>query len=141
MNIKPILGVALALCLVGCSSVTTSTLHCTPLSREQQDLIHSDLNRMLVSDGFTAANLSEVPSGPCWSNSSFSPLWKGRADFQIGEYTNTNGMDVDVFYYEGGVSANKALVKAIVGCVQSNAPSVTVKIKVKREVAPSWLGE
>jgi hypothetical protein len=50
-------------------------------------------------------------------------------------------MNIDVFYYRGGISANKALVDAILACVQSNAPSATIKIKAKTEFGPSFMGE
>ena len=76
-----------------------------------------------------------------WSNSSLSPLWEGRADFQVGASTNSAGMDIDIFYYRGGRIANKAVVDAIVACVQSNAPSAQVKIKANTEVAPSFMSE
>jgi hypothetical protein len=141
MNIKHILGFALVLCIGGCTSIRTSTLRCTSLSRKEQELIYSDLNRLLVSNGFTASSVSETPWGTAWENSSFSPLWKGRANFQVAASTNSPGMDIDVLYYRGGASANKALVDAILACVQSNAPSATVKIKAKREFVPAFFGE
>ena len=141
MNIKPILGFALVLCVAGCSSWRISTLRCTSLSREEQELIFSDLNHMLVSDGFKTGPASATPWGKAWDISSFSPLWKGRSEFSVGAYTNSTGMNIDVFYYRGGISANKALVDAILACVQSNAPSATIKIKAKTEFGPSFMGE
>jgi hypothetical protein len=141
MNIKPILGFALVLCIEGCTSIRTSTLHCTSLPRKEQELIYSDLNRILVSNGFTASSASATPWGTAWENSSFSPLWKGRADFQVAASTNSTGIDIDVLYYRGGDSANKALVDAILACVQSNAPSSTIKIKAKTGLFPTFFGE
>src|SRR5260370_3716159 len=142
MNTKTFLGFVLVLCVAGCSSVTTNSLHCTSLAREEQELIHSDLNRMLVSDGFTAPSPSEVPwAMGCWANSSFSPLWEGRAYFQVSSRTNSSGLDIDVFYYQGRKSANKALVEAIVGCVQSNAPNAKIKIKTSKQFPPAFMGE
>ena len=141
MNIKHILGFALVLCVAGCTSVRTSTLHCTSLSHEEQGLIFSDLNRLLVSNGFTASSPSETPWGMAWSNWTLSPLWKGRADFQVGASTNSAGMDIDIFYYRGGRIANKAVVDAIVACVQSNAPNAMVKIKASTTIGPSFMGE
>ncbi|MGC9944643.1 MAG: hypothetical protein ABSE48_22705 [Verrucomicrobiota bacterium] len=141
MKIDPILGFALLFCVAGCSSVKTSSLHCSSLSCEEQGLIHSDLNRMLVGDGFTAASASEVPWGMAWSNDSFSPLWTGRAYFQVGAAMNPTGMDIDVCYYRGAVSANNALVDAIVACVQHDAPSSKVKIEAKAGYSPSYFKE
>jgi hypothetical protein len=138
MNINPILGFALVLCVAGCTSVRTSTLHCTSLPREEQRLIFSDLNRMLVSDGFTG---SQVPWGMAWSNYALSPLWKGRAEFQVGASTNSAGMNIDIYYYRGGRIANKAVVDAIVACVRRNAPCAQVKIKASTEFAPSFMRE
>jgi hypothetical protein len=94
---------------------------------------------MLVNNGFKASTAEETAWGTAWSNGeSFSPLWNGRADFQIGWETNSGGMNIDVSYYEGRASANKALVRAIVACVQSNAPNAKVKLDVKTEYAPFW---
>lgn len=116
----------------------TSTLTYTVLSHEGRDLVYSDLNRMFVSAGFKTSSPSETPWGTAWSNDSFSPLWNGRAYFQVAWQTNSNGMDIDVLHYEGPANANKALVKAIVACVKSNAPSAAVKIKAKTEYFPFW---
>jgi hypothetical protein len=139
MNIKSIFGLALILCVAGCSSMKTSTLTCTLLSHEERDITYSDLNSMLVNNGFEASTASETAWGTAWSNAkSLSPLWNGRADFQISWITNSYGMDIDVLYYKGGARANKSLVEAIVACVQSNAPSAKVKVDVKTEYAPFW---
>src|SRR6185295_8754245 len=107
-------------------------------SHQERDLAYFDLNSVLVSAGFTATTASQTPWGTAWSNDELSPLWNGRAGFQVGWQTNSYGMEIDVLYYEGRASANKALVKAIVACVQTNAPSATVKIKAKTEYAPFW---
>jgi len=117
----------------------TSTLTYTLVSHEEQDLVYSDLNSMLVNNGFEASTASETAWGTAWSNAkSFSPLWNGRADFQIAWVTNSYGMHIDVLHYGSGTSASKALVKAIVACVQSNAPNAKVKLDVKTEYAPFW---
>jgi hypothetical protein len=139
IKINPILGFALLLLVAGCTSVTTSSLHCTSLAYEQQAHIYSDLNLMLINDGFTTSSASETPWGKAWSNDSFSPLWQGQAYFQVGAQTNSSGMDIDVFYYRGAAGANRALVGVILACVQSNAPNAAVKIKARTEFAPSFL--
>ena len=141
MNIILILNFALVLSVAGCSSVTTSSLHCTPLARKEKELINSDLNSMLVRDGFHASSDSSTPWGKAWSNYSSSPLSKGRAEFQVGASTNSTALDIDVYYYRGAGRANKALVNAIVACVQRDAPRATVKIKTTTEIFPSWLKE
>lgn len=141
MKIKPIFGFTLVLCVAGCASVRISTLHCTSLSREEQAFVFSDLNRMLVNDGFTATTPSETPWGIAWANSTLSPLWEGRADFQVAASTNSAGMDIDIYYYRGGRIANKAVVDTIAACVQSNAPSAQVKIKASTEFVPAFFGE
>jgi hypothetical protein len=134
MQIKPTISLALVLCVSGCASMTTSSFHCTSLSHDEQELICSDLNHFFVSNGFTAGNPSETPwAMGCWDNWSFSPLWKGRADFSVAASTNSDGMDIDILYYEGQISANKVLVEAIAGCVHSNAPNAVVSFKVKTE--------
>jgi hypothetical protein len=141
MNIKPMLCFALILCVAGCTSVRTSTLNCTSLSREEQELIYSDLNRMLVNGGFRASSPSETPWGKAWDNDSFSSLWKGRAEFAVAASTNSTGMNIDVLYYRGGIDAEKALVNSVLACVQSNAPNAKVKIKTSTEIGPSFMGE
>jgi hypothetical protein len=141
MNIKPILGFALVLSVAGCTSIRTTTLHYTSLSHEEQRLVFTDLNRLLVNNGFTISNPSQTPWGIAWSNETTSPLWKGNADFQVGASTNSAGMEIDIFYYRGGRLANKALVDAIMACVQSNAPSAQVNTKASTEFAPSFMGE
>ena len=127
--------------VVGCTSVTTSSLHCTSLTHGEEDRIDSDLNQMLVLGGFTGASASETPWGKCWENDSFSSLWKGRADFQVGADIDSSGMNIDVFFHRGAASANKALVQAIVSCVVSNAPNAKIKIKTNTEYDPSFMGE
>src|ERR1700685_3588888 len=112
MDIKPLLGFALALCIEGCTSIRTTTLHCTSLANGQQAIIQSGLNRMLANEGFQ--------DGKDWS---FSPLWKGRADFLVFSATNLSGVDVYILYYQGSANANKAVVNAALTCVQSNAPN------------------
>ena len=57
------------------------------------------------------------------------------------EYMDSTGMNIDVLYYKGGVSANKALVDAIVTCVQRDTPTTAFKIKAKTEFLPAFLGE
>ncbi|HEY2081459.1 MAG TPA: hypothetical protein VGI88_01650 [Verrucomicrobiae bacterium] len=141
MNIKLNLGLLLVLCVAGCASIRTTTLHCASLSHKEQGLVFSDLNRLLVSNGFKASSPSEVPWGMAWSNWTLSPLWKGRADFEVGASTNSAGTEIDILYYRGERNANKAVVDAIVACVQSNAPSAQVKIKASTELAPSFMGE
>jgi hypothetical protein len=138
MKIKWILNFALVLCVAGCSSMKTSTLTYSLLSHEERDLAYSDLNNMLVNNGFKASSASMTPWGTAWENDSFSPLWTGRARFQVAWQTNSYGMDIGVDYYEGRTSANKALVEAVVACVQSNAPNAKVKLDVKTEYAPFW---
>jgi hypothetical protein len=65
MKLKLILNLALVLSgglfIAGCSSLTLSQVDCTSLSHEKQGLIHSDLNRLLVSHGFTAARQEAFP--------------------------------------------------------------------------------
>jgi hypothetical protein len=135
---KPKLLLCLTLVLIcvfaGCSSLTTSRLHCTPLSREEQALVDSDLNRLLMNDGFTAARPSESPEAMEW----FSPLRNGNADVSVSVYTNSYGMDVVVESYRGRVSANKALAEAIAACVKSNAPDARVHVTVKTDYFPLW---
>ena len=97
---------------------------------------------MLVGNGFDSATPGEMPNGmKCWHSASFSPLWKGRASFQVSARANPDGMGIDLFYYQGRVSANKALVEAIIACVRRDAPSATVKLKAETELFPSWLKE
>jgi hypothetical protein len=136
MKPKLILCLALALICVfaGCSSLTTSRLHCTSLSREEEALVDSDLNRLLTSDGYTAARPSEFPEALGW----FSPLRNGNADVSVSVYTNSYGMDIVVESYRGRVGANKALAEAIAACVKSNAPSALVNIQVTKDVFPLW---
>ena len=50
-------------------------------------------------------------------------------------------MDIDILYYRGGRIANKAVVDAIVACVQSNAPNAKVEIKTSTDIGPSFMGE
>lgn len=142
MKINSMPGLALLFAVVGCSSVRTSSLHCAPLSRKEQEFVYSDLNRMLVTNGFSASTHEQTPWGTAWGNAdSFSSLWKGRADFQVGESTNSTGMEIDVFYYRGGASANKALVDAIIACLRRDAPSAVVKVKSRTTLGPLCFGE
>jgi hypothetical protein len=140
---KPKLLLCLALVLsgglfvAGCSSLTESQVHCTSLSHENQGLIRSDLNRLLVSHDFTATeHLSEYPSAiGCW----FAPLRKGNADVTVSAYTNSHGMVIYVDNYGlGRGSANKTLTEAIVACVQRNAPDARVHVQVATTDFPLW---
>lgn len=140
-EVNPVLGFALFFLLAGCTSVTTSSLHYTSLTHQDQEHILADLDRMLVGDGFRGSGASETPWGRAWENHSFSPLWEGRAELQVGAYTNSTGMNIDVFCHQGPVIASKALIDAIVACVKSNAPSAKLVVKVKKEYAPSSMGE
>jgi hypothetical protein len=137
MNIKPILSFALVLCVAGCSSLTRSQVDCTSLSHENQALIRSDLNLLLVSRGFTATeHLSEYPSAIGWW---FAPLRKGNADFTVSAYTNSDGMVIYVDNYGlGRGSANKPLTDAIVACVQSNVPDARVHVQATTTYSPLW---
>jgi hypothetical protein len=139
---KPKLLLCLALVLsgglfvAGCSSLTESQVHCTSLSQKNQGLIRSDLNRLLVSHGFTAARQDEFPYAVgFW----YAPLRKGNADFNVSAYTNSYGMVIFVDNYGlGRGSANKPLTEAIVACVQSNAPDARVHVQVTTTYSPLW---
>ena len=137
MNIKPILSFAAALCVAGCSSLTSSQVDCTSLSHEKQGLIRSDLNLLLVNHGFAATeHLSEFPSAIGWW---FAPLRKGNTDFTVSAYTNSYGMVIYVDNYGlGRGSANKTLTEAIVACVQSNAPDALVQVRVTTDYFSLW---
>jgi hypothetical protein len=138
MKSKLLFCLALVLICVfaGCSSLTTSRLHCTSLSREEQALVDFDLNRLLVSHGFTAASQSEFPYAMgFW----FAPLRDGNADFTVSVNTNSHGMVIYVDNYGlGRGSANKPLTDAIVACIQSNAPDARVHVQVKTDYFPLW---
>src|SRR5580698_3432259 len=100
MNIKPALAFALALCVGGCSTLTTSQIDCTRLSREKQELIRSDLNHLLVSQGLTAATHPLSPLGATsemgwW----YAPLRKGSADFTVSAYTHPHEVWLSVDSY------------------------------------------
>jgi hypothetical protein len=140
-EVNLVLGFALLFLVAGCTSVTTSSMHCTSLTREDREHVFSDLDHLLVGDGFRASSASETRWGRSWENHSFSSLWKGQAELQVGAYTNSTGMNIDVFYYRGEVNANRALIDAIVACVKSDAPSAKVDVRVKKEYAPSSLSE
>jgi hypothetical protein len=140
-EVSSVLGFALFFLVAGCTSVTTSSLRCASLTQEEQEHVFSNLDHMLVGDGFRASSASETPWGRSWENHSFSMLWKGKAELQVGAYTNSTGMSIDVFYHRGGGNADKAVIDAIIACVKSNAPSATVDVKVKTEYAPSSMGE
>jgi hypothetical protein len=133
MKIKTILGFALTLCVAGCSSMTESQLHCTSLSREEQTLVNSDLNRLLVSKGLTRWNHEEPHKVGLW----FAPLRKGNAEFTVSAYTNAFGMNIYVNNALHSMSARtkKALVEEIVQCVKSNAPGALVNIQVTKNVS------
>jgi len=139
-NSKPILCLALvlsgALCVTGCSSLTSSQVNCISLSHEKAELVRSDLNLLLVSLGFTAARQEEFPyAAGFW----YAPLRKGNADFTVTAYTNWNGMIIYVDNYGlGRGSANKPLTDAIVACVQSNAPDARVHVTVNTDYFPLW---
>ncbi len=139
MNPKLLLCLALVLSggLFGCSSMTRSQVDCTSLSHENQGIIRSDLNVLLVSRGFTATkHLSEYPSAIGWW---FAPLRKGNADFTVSAYTNSSGLVIYVDNYGlGRGSANKPLTEAIVACVQSNAPDARVHVQVTTTYFPLW---
>jgi hypothetical protein len=139
MKPKLILCLALVLSggLFGCSSLTGSQVDCTSLSHENQVIICSDLNRLLVSHGFTATeHLSEYPTAIGWW---YAPLRKGNADFTVSAYTNSHGMIIYVDNYGlGRGSANKPLTDAIVACIQSNAPDARVHVQVKTDYFPLW---
>jgi hypothetical protein len=141
MKPKLILCLALvlcgALCVAGCSSLTSSQVNCTSLSHEKEELIRSDLNLLLVSRGFTATeHLSEYPSAIGWW---FAPLKNGNADFTVSAVTNSFGM---VIYVEnsglGQGRANKPLTQAIVACIQSNAPNAQVNVKTTTDYFSLW---
>ncbi len=136
MNLRPILSFALALCLAGCSSLTTSQLHCASLSHEEQELVYSDLNRSLVSKGLSRSSHEDPYAMGEW----FAPLRKGSADFSVSAHTNRFGMDIYInnFHHSMSASANKALMEEIVQCVKSNAPSALVNMQVTRDVFPAW---
>jgi hypothetical protein len=140
---KPKLILCLALVLsgglfvVGCSSLTESQVHCTSLSHENQGLVRSDLNLLLVNHGFMATeHLSEYPSAIGWW---FAPLRKGNAEFTVSAYTNSYGMIIYVDNFGlGRGSANKPLTDVIVACIQSNAPDARVYVTVKTDYFPLW---
>ena len=138
MKLKLLLCLALVLICVfaGCSSLTRSQVDCTSLSNENQGLIRFDLNRLLVSHGFTAASQSEFPYAiGFW----FAPLRNGNADFTVSAYTNSYGIVIYVDNYGlGRGSANKPLTDAIVACVQSNAPDARVHVQVTTTYSPLW---
>jgi len=137
MGIKLILSFILALSVAGCSSLTESQVHCTLLSREKQEFILPDLNRLLASRGFTATeHLSEYPSAIGWW---YAPLRKGDAKFTVSAYTNSSAMVIYVDNFGlGRGSANKPLTDAIVACVQSNAPEARVHVQEKTDYFPLW---
>ena len=136
MTIKPPLSLALALCVAGCSSLTTSQVDCTSLSHERQEHIRSDLDLLLVSRGFTVEeHLSDYPSPTrYWC----APLRNGNADFTVLATTNSEGMIIYVNTYRGQRSENKNLTKAIAACIQSNAPDAQVYVQAKTEIQPLW---
>jgi hypothetical protein len=138
MNPKLLLCLALILSggLFGCSSMTRSQVDCTSLSHENQGLICSDLNRLFVSHGFTAARQEEFPYAVGFWH---APLRKGNADFTVSAYTNSSGLVIYVDNYGlGRGSANKPLTEAIVACVQSNAPDARVHVHVTTTYFPLW---
>jgi hypothetical protein len=126
-----------ALCVAGCSSLTTSQVSCASLPHEKEELVRSDLNLLLVSRGFTAtAHLSEYPSAVGWW---FAPLKNGNADFTVTAVTNSYGMVICVEKSGlGRGGANKPLTQAIVACIQSNAPNAQVKVKVTTDYFSLW---
>jgi hypothetical protein len=140
MKSKLILCLALVLSgglfVAGCSSLTESQVDCTSLAREKQGLIHSDLNLLLVSRGFTAARQEAFPwAVGFW----YAPLRKGNADFTVTAVTNSYGMAIYVDNYGlGRGSANKPLTQTIVACVKSNAPHAQVKVKVTTDYFRLW---
>jgi hypothetical protein len=109
---------------------------CTSLSHEKQELIHSDLNRLLVSRGFTAARQEESPyPAGFW----YAPLRNGNADFTVEAVTNSYGIVIYVDNYGlGRGRANKPLTQAIVACIQSNAPNAKVNVKVTTDYFSLW---
>lgn len=125
------------LCVAGCSSLTESQVHCTSLSREKQEFIRSDLNRLLASRGFTATeHLSEYPTAIGWW---YAPLRKGDANFTVSAHTNSTGMVIYVDNFGlGRGRANKPLTAAIVACIQSNAPNARVHVQEKTDYFPLW---
>ncbi len=140
MKPKHILCLALVLsgvlCVVGCSSLTSSQVDCSSLSHEKQGLVRSDLNLLLVSRGFTLARQEEFPY---FAGFWYAPLRKGNADFTVSAVTNSYGMVIYVDNYGlGRGRANKPLTQAIVACIQSNAPNAQVNVKVTTDYFSLW---
>jgi hypothetical protein len=109
---------------------------CTSLSHENQGLIRSDLNLLLVSRGFMAEKHSDMPSAMgFW----FAPLRKGSANLTVSAYTNSYGMVIYVDNYGlGRGRANKPLTDAIVACIESNLPNARVHVQTATDYSPLW---
>ncbi len=112
--------IGVMICVAGCSSVTTGRVECTSLSDKEQGLVHSDLNHLLVSHGFTAWSHEEFPYAVgFW----YAPLRKGNADFTVSAYTNSNGMVIYVHNYGlGRGSANKPLTGQLLRVLKATPP-------------------
>jgi hypothetical protein len=143
MNLKPALVFALALCVGGCSTLTTSHVDCTRLSRERQQAIGSDLDRVLASHGFTPwphpEETRHVAGYPitigCW----YAPLQHENAEFTVSAFAHSHEMWLEVDTYRLGLRrANIAITKVIVACIQSNAPDARIQVQEKTEFSPRF---
>jgi hypothetical protein len=135
MNIKPLLSVALVVCAAGCTSLTESQVHCTSLSRQEEELVHSDLNHVLVSKGLTRSPHENPYAMGEW----FGPLRKGSVNVSVSAHTNSYEMVVYVGHFGlGRGRANKRLTEAIVSCVHGNAPDARVSVQVQTDYCLLW---
>lgn len=141
MNIKPVLAITLAFSLAGCSTLTTSYVDCHRLSREKQQVIGSDLNRLLVSRGFAQwPDLNEtnhLARYPWTVGLWHAPLRNGSADFTVSAYGHPHEMWLYVDTYRLSLRrANITITKAIVAFIQSNAPNARIEVQENTEFFP-----